>query len=406
MLDRQLREQIAEHERVLATRPPDRRQALVAAAKELQAAESWLAKMDAVASETARQLGELGPFAGLSRRGRQERRLVQEKLGTETERSTAARDRRDEVAGRVERLGHEQEVFEHFEAAESWRRDVIPRLQGELDQHWAQVVVNCARADDPLAFGVDKLRHARNTVATDLRRLADGLPGDRGGEWEQARIQLTDALKERHDAEQALADSRSRLQSASRRRLGHRGSAAVASAGEQLVLAEERLEQGVAAERDLRDRLAAMARHQQAHREAIAAMAPKRKELETALAQLHAALDCTRPDRVLALADELPPTWSNVSASHRDHRRAVPCGAIMRAGSRPPSTATTVRARLGRAGASICKRRRRRSPSLTGCSRPALHLSRRNGPTLPVRQPACANTCTAVLGPATWPSSC
>jgi len=97
------------------------------------------------------------------------------------------------------------------------------------------------------------------------------------------------------------------LQSASRRRWGHRGRAAVASAGEQLVLAEERLEQGVAAERDLRDRLAAIARHQQARREAIAAMAPKGKELETALAQLHAALDCTRPDRVLALADELPP---------------------------------------------------------------------------------------------------
>jgi hypothetical protein len=66
------------------------------------------------------------------------------------------------------------------------------------------------------------------------------------------------------------------------------------------------LEQGVAAERDLRDRLAAIARHQEARREAISGSAPERKELETALAQLDAALDATRPDRALALADEPP----------------------------------------------------------------------------------------------------
>jgi conjugative relaxase-like TrwC/TraI family protein len=307
VLDRQLREQVAEHERVLATRPPDRRQALVAAAKELQEAETWLANMDAVASETARQLAAMGPFAGLSRRGRDQRRLVQDKLATGTGHVAAARDRRDELAGRLERLRHEQEAVERFEAAEGWRRDEVPRLQRQLDQHWADVVAQCARADDPLAFGVDKLRHARATVAADLKRLVNEAPVDRGEEMEQAHAYLTDAIKERHDAEQALAESRSRSQDAGRRRWGHRDPAAVACAEEQLVFAEARWEQGVAAERDLRDRLAAIARHQQARREAIAGSAPERKELETELAQLDAALDATRPDRALALADEQPP---------------------------------------------------------------------------------------------------
>ena len=60
VLDRQLRERIAEHERVLAARPPDRREALAAATKELQAAESCLADMEATASHTAEQLAAVG----------------------------------------------------------------------------------------------------------------------------------------------------------------------------------------------------------------------------------------------------------------------------------------------------------------------------------------------------------
>jgi hypothetical protein len=248
----------------------------------------------------------MGQFAGLSRRGREQRRVLQDRLAADGERAREAMETRDELAGRVERLRREQEAFERFEAAEEWRREEIPRLQRQLDHHWAQVVVNCARADDPLAFGVDKLRHARATFAADLQRLVNDAPVDRGAEMEQVRTHLTDAIKERHDAEQALADSRSRFQNASRRRWGHRDRAAVACAEVQLVFAEERLEQGVAAERDLRDRHAAIARHQQARREAISGTAPKRKELETGLAQLDAALDGTRHDRALALADEPP----------------------------------------------------------------------------------------------------
>ena len=64
VLDRQLREQIAEHERVLAARPPDRREALAAAIDEMRSASAWLANMDAVAAHSARQLDRWAGWPG------------------------------------------------------------------------------------------------------------------------------------------------------------------------------------------------------------------------------------------------------------------------------------------------------------------------------------------------------
>ena len=64
-LDRQLADQIAEHERVLAGRPADPHEALAAALKQLAPAEAWLANMDAVAAysrQPARQPGRSRRF--------------------------------------------------------------------------------------------------------------------------------------------------------------------------------------------------------------------------------------------------------------------------------------------------------------------------------------------------------
>ena len=366
VLDHKLREQMAEHEMVLATRPPDCREALVAVAKELQAAESRLAGTGAVASETARRLEAVGPFAGLSRRGRGERRVAQERLTSDTERATVARDRRDEVAFRLAECRHGQEAFEHFEAAEGWRREEIPRLQEQLDHHWADVVTACARADDPLAYGVDKLRRARFTLAADLRGLDDAVRPDRGAQLDDAARRLREALRDRHDAEQALADCRAKLQDASRRRWGRRDRAAVASAEGQLVCAEERLEQGVAAESDLRGRVAAITRWQQARREAISGTAPERKELETALAQLDAGLDYTRADRVVALADEPPqylveqlgpPPGSSAGRAVWCHYALGVEATLDRGdGASPPSTGWTQQTQAARAAITIADR--------------------------------------------------
>ncbi|MGP8208551.1 MAG: hypothetical protein ACLQVK_21295, partial [Acidimicrobiales bacterium] len=158
-LDRGLRELMAEHERALSARPPDRQRVLTSAVDEMRSALAWLEKMDAVAAHRARQLDELGRLAGLSRQGRDQRRFLGDRCETDRERAAAARERYEEVAGRVGRLRQEQRAYERFGVAEGWRRGDLVSLGHQLDRHWAAVVVVCVGADDPLAYGIGKLRH-------------------------------------------------------------------------------------------------------------------------------------------------------------------------------------------------------------------------------------------------------
>jgi conjugative relaxase-like TrwC/TraI family protein len=306
-LDRQLREQIAKHERVLAGRPTDPDEALAVALEELRPAEALLANMDAVAAHGASQLAGQGAFAGLSRRGRQERRELQEQLAVDVRQADAARERRDEAAARVADLQRAKGALERFEEVEGWRRDEIRRLHEQLDDHWTRVVGACVCADDPLAFGIDKLRHARATTAARVSELHAAIPPDRGEEWQEARAQLPTLVRARHQAEAALAGSQASLEEASRRRWGRHDHEAINAARNQVGIREHRLECAVAAERSVREQLLRIASDQQERQQAIKHSAPKRKELEITLAQFDAALDHTRPQRVRALSLEASP---------------------------------------------------------------------------------------------------
>ena len=307
-LDRQLRDQIAAHERVIAGRPPDTHEALAAAIEELRPAEAWLASMDALAASPASYLDGKGAVARLSRHGRRERRDLQAMLAVDRQRAQDARDSRDEIAARVAALQRESDAFERFENSEGWRQDDIRRLHEQLDDHWARVVGACVRADEPLAFGIDKLRHSRATTAARMDQLDAQVPPDRGDEWHQARRQLPDLVRTRHQAEQALTASQANLDDASRRRWGRHDHEAIAAAEAKVAFSERRLEQALTAERHLRDQLAAITSHQQKRKQAINESAPRRIELTSILAQLDGALDHTRAERVHALADE-PPTY-------------------------------------------------------------------------------------------------
>jgi hypothetical protein len=305
-LDRQLRQQIAQHEQVLAGRPPDRQEALTAAVAQAARAQAWLANMDAIAGHSNRQLEELGRLAGLSRRGRDQRRRLEDKLTGDTERATAARHTYDNAAARAAQLRRDQDTFEQFENAQGWRRDDLIRLHEDLDHHWAKVVTGCVRADDPLAFGIDKLRYARTTTLVDLGRLDAAIPADRSTEWDQTRRQFPEVLRARHDAEQNLAGRQAALQEAGRRRWGRHDQHAITAARASVAVAEEHLEQAAAAEQNLREQLDAVSQYQQQRQQAVAAAGPKQHELVTSLAQLDGALDLTRADRIHALVAEPP----------------------------------------------------------------------------------------------------
>ncbi len=291
---------------MLTARPSDRREALVAATKDLQAAESWLADMDAVASHTAGQLAAVGALAGLTRRGREQRRLLQDRLASDVERAAAAKDNFKGLAGRTSRFRGEQDVFDRFEAAEGWRRDDISRLRDRLDHHWAAVVAACVQADDPLAYGVDKLRHARATTVGDLRHLDAAAPVDRAAEHDDAHCRLADAYRARQQAEKALGSARAAFDESGRRRWGRKDEQEAAPAKAGVVFAEQRLERAAGVEGKLRERFVSLARHQQERQQTLTAADTGRKQLEAALAQFDAALDHTRAGRVRALAEDPP----------------------------------------------------------------------------------------------------
>jgi hypothetical protein len=306
IVERQLRDEIAEHERVLARRPADPDEALTAALKQLQTAEGWSANMDAVATYTASQLEAHGARAGLSRRGRQERRDLQEKLAADRQRTQAAWDRRDEIAAWVAALQRDKGAFERFEKAEGWRRDDIRRLHQQLADHWAQAVAACVRVDDPLAFGIDKLRHARATTFARVTQLDASIPPDRVQEWQQVRRQLLDLVRSRQQAEEALAASRASLDHASRRRWGRHDRGAISAPEAEVASNQRRLEQATAAERRLRDHLAAVVSYQQQRKRVLYEGRERREELTSILGQFDTALDHTRPQRVRAIADHPP----------------------------------------------------------------------------------------------------
>jgi conjugative relaxase-like TrwC/TraI family protein len=326
-VDRQLRDLIAQHERIVSGRRADPGEALAAALKELAPAEAWLSNMDAVAAYSASQLDSHGTLAGLSRRGRQERRDLQEKLTVDRQQAQDAKDRRDEIAVRVAALQRDRDALERFEKAEAWRRDDLRRLHDQLDDHWARVVAACVRADDPLAFGIDKLRHARATTAAMVNQLDAQVPPDRGEEWKHARRQLPDLLRARYHANQALTDSQANLDDASRRRWGRHDHEAIAAAEAKVAFSEQRKEQALTAERNLRNHLAAIASHQEERKQVANGSAPRRNELASTLAQLDGALDHTRAERVHVLANE-PPTYQVERLGEPPHSaagRAVWC---------------------------------------------------------------------------------
>jgi hypothetical protein len=306
-VDRQLRDQIAQHERVLAGRPADPDRALDPAITQLRTAEAWSANMDAVATYTASQLEAHGALAGFSRRGRQERCDLQEKLTIDRQRTQEAWDRRDEIAARVADLQREEEAVQRFENVEGWRRDDIRGLHQQLDDHWARVVAASVRADAPLAFGIDKLRHARATTAARVSQLDDSIPPDRAEEWHEARAQLPTIVRARHEAEAALAGTQASLDEASRRRWGRHDHDAINATQHQVGVAIQDLERAGVTERNLREQLARISSYQQERQQAIKDSAPKRKELETTLAQLDGALDHTRSQRVHTLSSAPTP---------------------------------------------------------------------------------------------------
>ncbi len=232
--DRQLRALIAEHQAVLAAQPPDRSAALSQAAqraaqaeREVDAARRRLVSID-------ERIDALGPFAGVTPRGRRDRVWLHRDHDVAVQGVATA----DTIVGQARQhyaeVAAEQRAHEQFVDANRWRHAELGRLHGDLDRHWASVVLACAQAGEPLAFGIEPLRRARRTVIAQLDTLRAQAPPDRRRDLHHASAACRDAASRVERARQRLGSAERALADAARRRVGPIGHKAV-------TLAEQRV---------------------------------------------------------------------------------------------------------------------------------------------------------------------
>jgi conjugative relaxase-like TrwC/TraI family protein len=304
IVERQLVALIEAHRAVLDGQPPDRSAAVARADQELARARDRQSNRESIVAGTRERLDAIGPLSGLSRHGRAERRWWQAKLVDDLDAAELARAATETAVTKCEQLRCAQGAHDRFEQTHRWRRGEVAALRSRLDHHWADVVAGCVRADDPLAYGIDKLRAARQTVAGDLCDIEASIPVDKSGERAWTRRELVSAAIARRDAQHGLDDAVRRSERAGQRRWGRRDHDAITRAGQEMSSQQRRLQHAVEAETAVKERFVELGQHHQQRRHALAETHQRRVELTGALADIDASLDSTQPERVRGVAEQ------------------------------------------------------------------------------------------------------
>ncbi len=309
VLDGRLGAERDEHLGVLAGAPPDQRSSLHLARVTAEHAGRAVQAASADLERAEAHLARFGPLAALRRTVRMERDDAEQAVARAQQRLEAARAERRRSEGRVAELEAAEAERIRFVADTAWRLERVRAINNQLDRHWSAAVLAAVRQDDPLAFGVGRLRAARAVAASDLASYHASLPPDRRAAVTQAERELADARHRRRLAHRALDECRRRLEVASERHWGRRDKEAMARAERALASAEHAVSDAARAEHDARGRLDAEGSKLRRRTKALAATEERRVELTGALAELDAALDDTRAKRVEALAAEpiVPP---------------------------------------------------------------------------------------------------
>lgn len=297
-LDRRLRAERDQHADVVATRPADSRanldearEALARASDEHHWAVQGLAHRE---NERAR----LGPVTRLRRGGRDDLARAGEALAGAHRRvqraEQALRDAHADIA-RLERAAAARAAWDH---AHGWRLDRIAEIDNTVAHHWAEVVLRAVRADDPLAFGTDRLRAAHAAFGEDLERLTASLPPDRRHALARAKAELRDHEHKLRVLNREHAQARTAVDEASRRRWARRDRPAIEQTHTRLEAAKSELAQTVdlvsSSRQTVADERQAVANWSAAMR----ATADQRAHLTSAVADIGDALDISRPERV------------------------------------------------------------------------------------------------------------
>jgi hypothetical protein len=301
-LERRLRGEQAEHREVLAGCPNDRSRELQAAVNGAHEAALQLRFAEGDVERAVQALKDLPHLGRLTGAGRAARSRSESRL---TEATGALDRRRAEVADagrRVAELNAHQRAREAFLAREGWRSARIIAIDDELARHWAPVVLAAARQDDPLAFGLDRLRAARVTYASQLGQLLGSLPPDRADALERAQVEAARARGAVAEARIAATEATAALDDARRRHWGRRDRDAIEAAVRRSEHAEARLSSAVDHESNSRRVVKVEAAAQRARVQALRDNRGVLADLEQAIADVHGALERLRAGRVIDMA--------------------------------------------------------------------------------------------------------
>ena len=302
-VDRRLQCQIAAHRAVLAGGPPDTAEQLASARRNRAHAETMVAQARERLRYIEAQADAVGPLASLrrdtrSRRDRWLREVTQDRSRLAEAVGEAAR-----WDAEVARLEPISDARVEWERREGWRVERVAAVEATLDGHWARAVLSATRQGDPLAFGGDRLRHAREHFANALHTLEASLPPDRTENLRLAEADLAHLQANHRHAVRRQAHAERQLREATVRQVGTRDKTAITLARAEVTFARgavERMSAGIRTARTV------VAIEQHAISERVAAetrTSEERLDLRRAIQSVNEALAATRPERVHATVD-------------------------------------------------------------------------------------------------------
>jgi conjugative relaxase-like TrwC/TraI family protein len=291
------------HLSVLAGAPPDPGRSLDYERARAERDVRILTRANEELERAEARIGGFGPLTGLRRSARQERSHAEHALARARDRLDAARATRRVSERRLGELEAAGARRARFDTDNAWRVERVGAIDAELDRHWATATLAAVRQDDPLAFGVERLRTARLTYAADLDAYRASLPPDNTAAVAEAKRGLAAREQDLREARYGVEDRRRQLEIASERHWGRRDKEGVVVAQRALERAEGAVAAVVGAERGARLRLDAAVSNERKRARVLADTEPRRVQLTEALAEIDAALDDTRAARVAALSD-------------------------------------------------------------------------------------------------------
>jgi conjugative relaxase-like TrwC/TraI family protein len=171
-VDRVLRAERDQHAAIVATRPPDLRTDLDQARVELERATNEHTRAGESLAHYEAERARLGRLTRLRRGGRDDIIRADQSLAGAHRRLTRASEELNAARAQVTHNEAAVAARSAWDREHRWRLERIRDLDDRLAHHWVDVVLRAVRADDPLAFGIERLREARATYHHDLQRAA------------------------------------------------------------------------------------------------------------------------------------------------------------------------------------------------------------------------------------------